>query len=79
MLFVHFQNLHFEKWTDIPRKRDIFLCYGKLRKIDLAVLHCLNANETWIGKQHPVGVAHFFMLWEIAQIRRIITQIDNFV
>jgi hypothetical protein len=34
MLFVHFQNLHFEKWANIPRKRDIFLSlYRKLRKI----------------------------------------------
>ena len=30
MLFVHFKNLHFSKWTNIPRKRDIFY-YKRLR------------------------------------------------
>ena len=35
MLFVHFQNLHFEKWTDIPRKRDIFYAMGNCAKSTL--------------------------------------------
>jgi hypothetical protein len=33
--------------------------HRKLRKINLAVLHCLNKNKTRIGKQLPVGVAQF--------------------
>ena len=33
-------------------------CYEKLLKFDFAVLHCLDASKTWIGKQLPAGVAH---------------------
>ena len=43
--------------------------YHRKRKIDLAVLHCLDTSKTWIGKQLPAGVARFFILWEIAQNR----------
>jgi len=37
----------------------IFLFHRKLRKMDLAVLHCLDTSKTWIGKQLPAGVARF--------------------
>ena len=37
-----------------------FLYYGKLRGIDLAVLHCLDTRKTTIGEQFRVGVARFF-------------------
>ena len=29
--------------------------------MDPAVLHCLDTNKTWIGKQLRVGVARFFV------------------
>lgn len=38
MLFVHFKNLHFAKWTNIPRKRDIF--YYKRLHTSLRRWHC---------------------------------------
>lgn len=37
MLFVHFKNLHFAKWTNIPRKRDIFY-YKRLHPPSLLAL-----------------------------------------
>lgn len=36
-----------------------FLNYRKLRKIDLAVLRCLNISKAWIGKQLPADVVRF--------------------
>jgi hypothetical protein len=38
-----------------------FLYYRTLRESNLAVLLCFDTNENWIGKQLPVGVAHFFI------------------
>ena len=40
-----------------------FLYYGKLRKIDLAVLHCLDMEKASIGKLLRAGVVRF--LWKI--------------
>ena len=40
---------------------EVFLNYRKLRKTDLAALHCLDESKVWIGKQLRVGVAHFFI------------------
>jgi len=37
-----------------------FLYHRKLRKINLAVLRCLDTRITAIGEQLRVGVAHFF-------------------
>ena len=34
--------------------------YRKLRKIDLAVLHCLNTSKDWIGKQPSAAIRRFF-------------------
>jgi hypothetical protein len=54
---------NFEAFSNKKRKNAaftaFFLYYRKLRKINLAVLHCLNTSETWIGKQSPAGVARF--------------------
>jgi hypothetical protein len=45
------------------RRSAAVLTYRKLRKIDLAVSHCFDTNEAWIGKQPPAGVARFFIYY----------------
>jgi hypothetical protein len=45
-----------------------FLCYRKLRKPNLAVLHCLDTSKAWTGKQSPAGVARFFIIGNYANL-----------
>ena len=48
--------------------REPFLYHRKLRKINLAVLRCLDTRITAIGEQLRVGVAHFFMFIYVLSI-----------
>ena len=45
------------------RRLAAFLYHRKLRKINLAVLRCLDTRITAIGEQLRVGVAHFFIYY----------------
>jgi len=55
--------------ADGSKKRPLFLYYRKLHQIKFAVLHCLNTNRTWIGKQLPAGVARFFCTVDLLYIK----------
>ena len=52
------------------RGRNYFLYHRKLRKINLAVLRCLDTRITAIGEQLRVGVAHFFDARNLREIIR---------
>ena len=46
----------------------LFLFPKKLRKINLAVLHCFDANETAIDKQLPADVVRFLFSVKMKKI-----------
>jgi hypothetical protein len=63
-------EINFEEWLESEKYEKIlenivfsriFYAMGNCEKMDLAVLHCLDASKTRIGKQPRVGVAHFFI------------------